>query len=204
MIDQTIQQLINEAIHQAIIDPMDEIYVRNQILSLLNLDDFQVQDTSKLPKDVPVDPDLIIPELLEKIVQYAVKNGIIEDYLDAKEIFSAKVMNCFLASPSVVNQRFYEKYENSPVAATDYFYQLSKNSNYIQMNRIKKNIVFKAPTEYGNLDITINLSKPEKDPKQIAKERSAPQKAGTLHVYYVLKMKGMQGESGIRQGPITV
>lgn len=138
MIDQTIQQLINEAIHQAIIDPMDEIYVRNQILSLLNLDDFQVQDTSKLPKDVPVDPDLIIPELLEKIVQYAVKNGIIEDYLDAKEIFSAKIMNCFLASPSVVNQRFYEKYENSPVAATDYFYQLSKNSNYIQMNRIKK------------------------------------------------------------------
>lgn len=196
MIDQTIQQLINEAIHQAIIDPMDEIYVRNQILSLLNLDDFQVQDTSKLPKDVPVDPDLIIPELLEKIVQYAVKNGIIEDYLDAKEIFSAKIMNCFLASPSVVNQRFYEKYENSPVAATDYFYQLSKNSNYIQMNRIKKNIVFKAPTEYGNLDITINLSKPEKDPKQIAKERSAPQKGGYPTCLLCIENEGYAGRIG--------
>ncbi|WP_363550540.1 UDP-glucose--hexose-1-phosphate uridylyltransferase [Caldifermentibacillus hisashii] len=196
MIDQTIQQLINEAIHQAIIDPMDEIYVRNQILSLLNLDDFQVQDTSKLAKDVPVDPDLIIPELLEKIVQYAVKNGIIEYYLDAKEIFSAKIMNCFLASPSVVNQRFYEKYENSPVAATDYFYQLSKNSNYIQMNRIKKNIVFKAPTEYGNLDITINLSKPEKDPKQIAKERSAPQKGGYPTCLLCIENEGYAGRIG--------
>lgn len=204
MIDQTIQQLINEAIHQAIIDPMDEIYVRNQILSLLNLDDFQVQDTSKLPKDVPVDPDLIIPELLEKIVQYAVKNGIIEDYLDAKEIFSAKVMNCFLASPSVVNQRFYEKYENSPVAATDYFYQLSKNSNYIQMNRIKKILYSKLRL---NMEIwilqSICLSR-KKIRNKLPKSGRLPKKAGTLHVYYVLKMKGMQGESGIRQGPITV
>lgn len=196
MIDQTIQQLLNETIHRAIIDPMDEIYVRNQILSLLNLDDFQVQDPAKLPKDIPVDPDLIIPELLEEIVQYAVEHGIVENYLDAKEIFSAKIMNCFLESPSVVNQRFYEKYENSPVAATDYFYQLSKSSNYIQLNRIKKNIVFKAPTEYGNLDITINLSKPEKDPKQIAKERLAPQKGGYPKCLLCIENEGYAGRIG--------
>ncbi len=79
-------------------------------------------------------------------------------------------MNCFVARPSVINAIFQEKYNNSPKEATDYFYELSKNSNYIQMNRIKKNIHFKAETIYGEMDITINMSKPEKDPEQIKRE----------------------------------
>lgn len=204
MIDQTIQQLLNETIHRAIIDPMDEIYVRNQILSLLNLDDFQVQDPAKLPKDIPVDPDLIIPELLEEIVQYAVEHGIVENYLDAKEIFSAKIMNCFLESPSVVNQRFYEKYENSPVAATDYFYQLSKSSNYIQLNRIKKILYSKLRLNMGIWILqSICLSR-KRIRSKLPKSGWLRKKAGTLNVYYVLKMKGTQDESGIRQGRITV
>src|SRR5699024_7170462 len=93
------------------------------------------------------------------------------DIFDAKEILTANIMNCFVARPSVVNKTFYKKYKESPIAATDYFYNLSQNSNYIQMNRIKKNVHFKADTQYVNLDITINLSKPEKDPEQIKRER---------------------------------
>src|SRR5699024_11745203 len=105
--------------------------------------------------------------LLEHIIDYASREDVSEDIFDDKEILSARIMNCFVARPSVINQTFNEKYKQSPEMATDYFYQLSQNSNYIQMNRIQKNIHFKADTVYGKLDITINMSKPEKDPEQI-------------------------------------
>lgn len=84
-------------------------------------------------------------------------------------------MNVFLSKPSEINQVFYQKYEKAPIKATDYFYQLSKDSNYIQTKRIAKNIQFKTASDYGDLDITINLSKPEKDPEQIRREREMKQ-----------------------------
>ncbi|MEH7010865.1 UDP-glucose--hexose-1-phosphate uridylyltransferase [Neobacillus niacini] len=163
MINQRIQQLINQAIAAQLIEPEDEIYSRNQILSLLHLIDF---------KECEVERDLEIPDLLEQIVEYACEQGIIEDIFDEKEIFSSKIMNCFMARPSTVNQIFYDKYNQNPQAATEYFYELSKNSNYIQMKRIRNNIEYKVSTEYGELDITINLSKPEKDPRSIERERA--------------------------------
>src|SRR5699024_8105720 len=86
-----------------------------------------------------------------------------------------KIMNCFVARPSVVNKTFYEKYNETPEEATDYIYNLSKNGNYIQMNRIANNVHYKADTVYGELDITINLSKPEKDPEHIKREREIKQ-----------------------------
>ena len=82
------------------------------------------------------------------------------------------MMNCFVARPSVINAVFHQKYEQSPLAATEYFYHLSKNSNYIQTKRIEKNISYQMETPYGTMDITINLSKPEKDPEQIKRERA--------------------------------
>ena len=82
-------------------------------------------------------------------------------------------MNVLIARPSAVNQIFYDKYEQSPMSATEYFYELSKNSQYIHMKRIRQNIEYKVDTEYGELDITINLSKPEKDPKSIELEQMA-------------------------------
>src|SRR5699024_6389201 len=116
-----------------------------------------------------------IPNLLDEIIAFAIENHVIEDVFDDKEILSARIMNTFIARPSTVNQTFNQKYEKSPIAATDYFYELSKNSNYIQMNRIQKNVHFKADSPYGELDITINLSKPEKDPEQIKREREMKQ-----------------------------
>lgn len=158
-----IQQLTRKAVEAKLIEKGDVIYVRNQILSLLNLETFESVKEDNVEKDIPT--------LVENLVDYAAENGIIDDYFDAKEIFASKIMNTMISLPSIVTNRFYDLHKQNPTAATNYFYELSKNSNYIQMKRIEKNIEYKAETEYGELDITINLSKPEKDPKQIALEK---------------------------------
>src|SRR5699024_12834692 len=105
--------------------------------------------------------------LMEKIIASVIQENVIADVFDDKEMLTAKIIDCFVARSSTIQHYFDEKYEASPQAATDYFYELSKNSNYIQMNRIAKNVHFQADTVYDSLDITINLSKPEKDPEQI-------------------------------------
>src|SRR5690625_1132321 len=159
--------LIEQAKTVHLIEPQDEVYVRNQVMDLLDIKSFPVESVSATEDT--------IPNILEKLSEYATDHDVIEDIFDAKEILSAKIMNCFIARPSVVNDIFSAKYNESPEAATDYFYQLSKNSNYIQMNRIANNVHYKADTTYGELDITINLSKPEKDPEQIKREREMKQ-----------------------------
>ena len=125
-----------------------------------------------------------IPNLLDKIIAYATENNVIDNVFDDKEILSATIMNCFVERPSVINAIFQKKYSNSPKNATDYFYELSKNSNYIQMNRIKKNIHFKATTIYGEMDITINMSKPEKDPEQIKRESELKRWFSKMSIMY--------------------
>jgi UDPglucose--hexose-1-phosphate uridylyltransferase len=169
MIFQLIQQLIHQAISVQLIERDDQIYVRNQLMSLLQLNEFREVD--QIDKR-----ELSIQDILDLMVQYACEKGIIEDIFDLKEMLSSKIMNCFVARPSTVNRIFYEKYQQSPDLATRYFYELSQNSNYIQMKRIRKNMDFQVTTEYGELDITINLSKPEKDPKSIELERAATTK----------------------------
>jgi len=160
---QIIQQLIDYALALKFIEQEDEIYVRNQILYLLGMNDFSVPEK--------IENEDKIPDLLEKLVDYAWRNGIIEDLFDEKEILASNIVNCFMPKPSAVNKYFYKKYKQNAVSATDYFYALSKNSNYIQTKRIAKNINYKSHTDYGILDITINLSKPEKNPKDIMKEK---------------------------------
>lgn len=165
MIYQTIHQLVNKAYFLRLIEEEDVYYARNQVLSLLQLEVYEEELYSCAN-------DKSMPELLEEIIEYACNQGIIENFLDAKEILSSRIMNCFIARPSEINRVFYMKYKNNPEDATDYFYQLSQNSNYIQMKRIAKNIEYKVQTKFGQIDITINLSKPEKDPKQIEKEKN--------------------------------
>ena len=158
-----IQSLINKAIECSLIDKQDEIYVRNQILANLNLNEFEKIENSEDKKN--------IPDLLEKLITYGVEQKIIEDSFHEKDILSTNIMNCFMPRPSEVNDKFYEKYKGSPKDATDYFFNLSKNNNYIQTKAIGKNINYKVDTDYGLIDITINLSKPEKNPKDIIKEK---------------------------------
>ncbi|MEL3970905.1 UDP-glucose--hexose-1-phosphate uridylyltransferase [Rossellomorea oryzaecorticis] len=164
---QKVDALIRKALEAELMTKEDEVYARNRVLALLNLEDYQ-------PEHAAVSGD--IPDLLQGLTEYAVEKGIIDDLFDKKEIFSAEVMDCLIARPSVINSEFFHRYERDPGEATDYFYKLSQDSNYIQTKRIQQNISYKAPTEYGELDITINLSKPEKDPKQIAMERAMPKK----------------------------
>ncbi|MCE5285226.1 MAG: UDP-glucose--hexose-1-phosphate uridylyltransferase [Pelosinus sp.] len=161
---EVIQELINQAISLELIEGQDEVYVRNQILHLLNLSDF-----AGGPAGGSHDT---IPQLLDQLVLYACREKIIEEIFDEKEILAAKIMDVFMPKPSGINHKFYEKYQENPREATAWFYALSQNSNYIQTERIAKNINYKAATEYGELDITINLSKPEKNPQDIAKAKT--------------------------------
>jgi UDPglucose--hexose-1-phosphate uridylyltransferase len=160
---EVIQGLLNKAIECSLIDKQDEVYVRNQILAQLKLNDF-------IKSDMKIDKS--IPDLLEDIVKYAIEEGLIEDSFHEKDILSTNIMNYFMPRPSEVNDRFYKYYKINPKEATEYFFNLSKNSNYIQTKAIAKNINYKADTEYGNIDITINLSKPEKNPTDIIKEKA--------------------------------
>ncbi|MCD7950433.1 MAG: UDP-glucose--hexose-1-phosphate uridylyltransferase [Erysipelotrichaceae bacterium] len=156
-----INQLINYALsHQMIED--DEIdYSVNLLLDLLQLNDFireEVQDDN-------------IYDILDHMLDYAVENKIIENNITTKDIFDTKIMNCIMPRPHSIIQKFNELYRNNPINATNYFYQLSINSNYIRKSRTDKNIQFTHYYKYGDIQITINLSKPEKDPKEIAKAK---------------------------------
>ena len=105
-------------------------------------------------------------ETLDALADIAVNNGLIQNTLSEKNVFTSTIMNVFLPSPHRIEDDFWKAYEHSPVSATSYFYHLSQNSNYIKMNRIAKNVAFKTFSLYGSLDITINLSKPENDPNR--------------------------------------
>jgi UDPglucose--hexose-1-phosphate uridylyltransferase len=187
MIYQQIASLIQKALEVELIDKADQIYVQNQVMGLIGLETF--------PEEVQY-TDETIPNLVEEIIRYAVQEGVIEDVFDDKEILAAKIMDCFVPRPSEVNKTFYEKYQISPEAATDYFYQLSQNNNYIQMNRIAKNISYKVNTAYGEMDITINLSKPEKDPEQIKRERAMKQTGHYPKCLLCMENEGYVGRTG--------
>lgn len=187
MLENHLEGLIQQALHVKLIDPLDEIYVRNRIYALLKREPVKLKNT--FTKET-------IPNLLEKIIEEVVAQNIIEDVLDEKEMFSAELMNCFIARPSVINAIFHEKFKVDPKDATDYFYTLSKNSNYIQMNRIQKNSHFKANTGYGSMDITINLSKPEKDPEQIKREKDMKRDIDYPACLLCIENEGYQGRIG--------
>ncbi|WP_138420119.1 UDP-glucose--hexose-1-phosphate uridylyltransferase [Aquibacillus sediminis] len=184
----TISQLIDKGVQAKLIEHRDRIYVRNQILGLLRLENFETTETEPT--------NLSIPDLLEEMIAYAIDHDVIENVLDDKEILSANIMNCFLSKPSEINKTFYDYYQQSPKQATDYFYHLSKQSNYIQMKRISKNIHYQTETPYGNMDITINLSKPEKDPEQIKRERAKKQKVSYPTCLLCLENEGYVGRTG--------
>ncbi|GAJ26533.1 galactose-1-phosphate uridylyltransferase [Liquorilactobacillus sucicola DSM 21376 = JCM 15457] len=142
---------------------MDRIYIHNRILAL-------VGDAEPL---AATDERLV--SLADALVQTAIKNEKIGDTQSEREILSDQLMDLVTPLPSVLNQVFWDKYQTSPQAATDYFFDLSKSNDYIKTRALAKNVVFPAMTAFGELEITINLSKPEKDPKAIAAARNQPQ-----------------------------
>ncbi|MGA9232333.1 MAG: UDP-glucose--hexose-1-phosphate uridylyltransferase, partial [Exiguobacterium oxidotolerans] len=165
-----IKRLIEQAIAEHLIDAEDEIYARNRILALVGQADYTD------PGTVTAEP---IPDILGALVEEMIASGRLAARLDEKERFAAELMDVFVDRPSTITTTFNQLYKENPVQATDYFYQLSQASNYIQTKRIAKNIQYKAATTYGEIDITINLSKPEKDPREIAAARTEPVAAST-------------------------
>ena len=168
MIEESIAKLVQYGMEQGLLQEEDRIYAINRILEILKLDDYQEQE------QVPEHPDL--EETLNELLDYAAEKGLMEhNSVVYRDLFDTKLMDCLMPRPSEVTAKFRELYQKSPVEATDYFYKLSQDSNYIRRYRIKKDMRWSVPSPYGDIDISINLSKPEKDPKAIAAAKLAKQ-----------------------------
>ena len=153
MIHQAIASLVEYAVKRGLICEEDRCFAVNALLERLHLDSYEAPDRLL---DKPVH------ELLGILTDYACKEGLCEDDVVLRDIFDTGLMSCLTPRPSEVRRTFREKYARSPKEATDWYYAMSKATNYIRWDRIEKNLVWQAPTEYGDLDITVNLSKPEK------------------------------------------
>ena len=156
-----IQCLVNYGVKEGLIEPLDSVFCRNRLMQMLGVDDF-------VPSEEPMG-ELPLEELLGALCDYAIENGIIEDRgIVGRDLFDTDLMGVLTPRPSEVVREFRRLYAESPIAATDYFYHLSCASDYIRTYRVKRDLKWKYNGKYGELDITVNLSKPEKDPKAIA------------------------------------
>ena len=166
MIQTEIKKLICYGLERGLMTHRDEIYVTNLLIDALGLDEFDCEESFS---------DVDLESTLAAILDYAVEKGIIEDDITSRDLFDTKLMGLMMPRPSEVEFEFFTRYNVSPEAATDYYHKLSKDSDYIRTYRIAKDMKWLSPTEYGELDITINLSKPEKSLKEIMAAKNAPQ-----------------------------
>lgn len=172
MINTYISALAQYAFDRGLIEENERIYSINMLLDVLKLDEYNPCDDED--KVIALSSDL--EAILQFIDDYAYDRGLIEENsVVYRDLFDTRVMNCFVRRPSEVIRIFNEKYAVSPKEATDFYYEYSKNSDYIRTYRIAKDIKWVYESEYGDIDITINMSKPEKDPKAIAAARNAKQ-----------------------------
>ena len=172
MINTYISALAQYAVDRGLIEENERIYSINMLLDVLKLDEYNPCDDED--KVISLSSDL--EAILQFIDDYAYDRGLFEENsVVYRDLFDTRVMNCFVRRPSEVIRIFNEKYAVSPKEATDFYYEYSKNSDYIRTYRIAKDIKWVYESEYGDIDITINMSKPEKDPKAIAAARNAKQ-----------------------------
>ena len=160
MLYEAIKKLVQYGIDTGLTQESERIYTTNLILDVMKEDEYE---------DVDCDlSNIVLEDVLSELLDEAVKRGLIEDSVTYRDLFDTRLMNCLMPRPSQIQERFWKEYEKSPQDATAYYYKLSQDSDYIRRYRIKKDRKWTVDTEYGTLDITINLSKPEKDPKAIA------------------------------------
>ncbi|MBQ3230671.1 MAG: UDP-glucose--hexose-1-phosphate uridylyltransferase [Clostridia bacterium] len=165
MICESIQKLINYGLKTNLIEECDIFVVRNALMDALSLTSWE--------ESSPADTNESIDELLAPIIAYACENGIIADTANSKDLFDTKLMGFFTPMPREIAREFKRRYSASPKEATDWYFEFSKNTNYVRAGRIAKDMKWPFECEYGTLDITINRSKPEKDPRDIAAARNA-------------------------------
>ena len=164
MLNKDIRDLVQYGMEAGLVPVCEKNYTINLLLDLFHEDDYE-EPTEECNTD--------LEEILKNLLDEAVKRNIIEDSIGYRDLFDTKIMNCLMPRPSQVQEKFWKEYEKSPETATDYFYKLSQDSDYIRRYRIKKDQKWTVESPYGTIDITINLSKPEKDPKAIAAAKNA-------------------------------
>ena len=166
-IDQIVCELVEYAVKCGLIEEYDRTYATSSVMKTLSLDSLNFCESAECRP---------LAEILSDICDYALEKGIIEsDGVVYRDLFDTEIMGIFTPRPSAVIDKFRRLYKESPTKATDYFYRLACDSNYIRTDRIEKDLKWKYSSEYGELDITVNLSKPEKDPKAIAAAKLMPQ-----------------------------
>ena len=165
MLYESIKKLVQYGIDTGLTPECERIYTTNLLLDVFHEDNWE---------DVSCDlTDLVLKDILADLLKEAVTRGIIEDSIGYRDLFDTRLMNCLLPRPAQVQNDFWRHYQESPESATQFYYKFSQDSDYIRRYRIKKDRRWTVDTDYGTLDITINLSKPEKDPKAIAAARNA-------------------------------
>ena len=161
MIYKAIDRLIGYGLKKGLLEKEDIDYTRNKLLYTLCLPSYEGNG-----EVVECKEELVC--ILSDIIQYALDTGLVSDSITEQDLFDTKVMDCILGRPSEIVRKFDELFKESPKEATDWYYDFNKATNYIREDRIVKDVKWQADSPYGKLDITINLSKPEKDPKAIA------------------------------------
>lgn len=163
-----IAELTEYGIRKGLIQEEDRTYIINQYLEIFHLDEYEEPEA--------IGEEIILEEILEKLMDEAYKRGIIgSDDIVTRDLFDTKLMGVLVERPSEIIRHFGRLYQDSPKAATEFFYEFSQDTNYIRAARVKKDIKWKTVSPYGEIDITINLSKPEKDPKAIAAAKNMAQ-----------------------------
>ena len=165
-IETYIDSLVSYAMNKGLTLPEDHMVVTNRILEILGMDSYEPSEEPQIEE---------LEEILKNLLDYACANGKCEDNIVARDLFDTKLMGALTPMPREVIGIFKELYEKDPVAATDWYYKFSCDTDYIRRYRIAKDMRWKYDSDYGQIDITINLSKPEKDPKAIAAAKNAPQ-----------------------------
>ena len=172
MSDLYVARLVQYGLESGLIPEEERIYSTNQILEVMKKDDYEA------PTAEEVGTEIDLADTLNHLLDEALESGVLEDGgVVSRDLFDTKLMNCLTPRPAQVIAKFREDYAEDPKKATDYYYNFSVATNYIRKDRIAKDRRWKVPSEYGEIDITINLSKPEKDPKAIAAAKLAKQSA---------------------------
>ncbi len=165
MIFEALNKLTDYAEKCGLSEKADVYVIRNMLMQSLDLSDWQETQTIWNGEDIDT--------LLAPIIEYAVEKGIIADTANTRDLFDTKIMGIFTPMPREVNREFAARYAQNPKQATDWYFDFSKKLNYVRAGRIAKDLKWEYPCDYGILDITINRSKPEKDPRDIAAARNA-------------------------------
>ena len=176
-----IRELVCYAKKQGLVQPADEIYATNQLLAALGLEDYLPSGEEPQPRPVH--------EILEDLLAVAGEKGLLpSDSVEGRDLFDTKLMGLVTPLPSWVQQEFWRHYATSPETATDFYYQFSKATNYIRQDRIVKDVSWNSETPYGDMVITINLSKPEKTLRTLPR-RPTPLPASTQNACFAQKMR---------------